>query len=53
MYIKYKDYNGQKLSEDDSILMSLEEFQNGGKELRNVPLTITKDGSEPVEIEEI
>jgi len=49
MYIKYKDYNGQEVDKDDSILMGHDEFVNGGKDLRGVPLTITKDGSEPLD----
>ena len=49
MYIKFKDYKGQELDKEDSILMSHDEFVNGGNTLRGVPLTITKDGSEPVD----
>ena len=49
MYIKFTDYNGQELEQCDSVLMSHEEFVNGGKDLRGVPLTITPDGSEPKE----
>jgi len=53
MYIKYKDYNGQKLLEGQSILMSHDEFVTGGKDLKDVPLTITKDGSEPLAEEDM
>lgn len=53
MYIKFIDYNGQVLEEGDSVLMSHDEFVNGGKNLKGVPLTITPDGSEPVEMDEI
>jgi len=52
MYIQYKEYNGQELSEGQSILMSNEEFVAGGKDLKGVPLTVTQDGSEPVEATE-
>ncbi len=52
MYIKYKDYSGQVLSENDSVLMSLDEYRNGGKNLTGVPVTITPDGNEPPEMEE-
>ena len=47
MYIKYKDYNGQTLQDGDSVLMSHEEFENGGNELKGVPLAITPFGEEP------
>lgn len=53
MYIKFKDYHGQKLDKEDSILMSHDEFINGGKELKGVALTITPDGNEPKEQDEI
>lgn len=54
MYVKYADYSGQAqdLSGDDSILMSLDEYKNGGKNLTGVPVTITPDGEEPNEPEE-
>ena len=51
MYIKYADYNGQKLAKGDSVLMSHDEFVAGGKDLRGVALTVTPDGSEPTEME--
>ena len=50
MYTKYADYTGQK---DVHVLMSKDEFLNGGGNLlRNVPITITPDGNEPIEVEE-
>lgn len=49
---KYNDYCGQVLDDSDSILMSLEEYRNGGKNLIGVPVTITPDGNEPSEAEE-
>lgn len=52
-YIKYADYKGQELAEDECVLMSKEEFDNGGKELKGVPVAITPDGEEPkVEIDQ-
>lgn len=56
MYIKYADYKpGMQLGENDSVLMSLQEFLSGGKDLENVPVTITPDGNPPadtVDVEE-
>ena len=50
MYIKYADYKpGMQLGENDSVLMSLQEFLDGGKDLEDVPVTITPDGEPPVE----
>lgn len=48
MYIKYSDYT-EGIEEGDSVLMSAEEFVNGGKNLVNVPVTITPYGEEPEE----
>lgn len=53
MYIKFADYKGQVLSEDDSVLMSLNEFENGGKNLTDIPVTVTKDGKIHIVIDEI
>ena len=53
MYIKYADFHGQDLNDGDSVLMSLEEYRNGGKDLLDVPTTITKTGEEPQEVEGI
>jgi len=50
-YIKYANYSGQKLNADEMVLMSSAEFKSGGKNLKNVPIAITPDGSEPIEIE--
>lgn len=50
MYIKYADYKpGMQLGDDDSVLMSLQEFLDGGKDLEDVPVTITPDGEPPAE----
>lgn len=50
MYIKYADYQpDMQLGENDSVLMSLQEFLDGGKDLEDVPVTITPDGEPPVE----
>ncbi len=50
MYIKYKDFNGS-LNEDELLLMSLEDFESGGKDLLNVAITVTPNGEEPPEVE--
>lgn len=50
MYVKYKDFNGI-LKVGDILLMSHQEFVDGGKDLINIPVTITKDGEEPVLVE--
>ena len=53
MYVKYKNYlDGAKLNEGDMILMSHDEFINGGKDIENIPIAVTPDGSEPQEPEE-
>ena len=50
MYIRYTNYKtGMQLGENDSVLMSLREFLGGGKDLEDVPVTITPDGEPPVE----
>ena len=50
MYIKYTDYHpDMQLGDDDSVLMSLQEFLSGGKDLEDVPVTITPDGEPPAE----
>lgn len=50
MYIKYADYQpSMQLGENDSVLMSLQEFLDGGKDLEDVPVTITPDGEPPAE----
>lgn len=50
MYIKYVDYQpSMQLGDDDSVLMSLQEFLDGGKDLEDVPVTITPDGEPPAE----
>lgn len=52
MYIKYADYQpDMQLSENDSVLMSLQEFLGGGKDLEDVPVTITPDGNPPTDID--
>lgn len=50
MYIRYTNYKtGMQLGENDSVLMSLREFLGGGKDLEDVPVTITPDGEPPAE----
>lgn len=50
MYIKYAYYQpDMQLGDDDSVLMSLQEFLDGGKDLEDVPVTITPDGEPPTE----
>lgn len=50
MYIKYANYQpDMQLGDDDSVLMSLQEFLDGGKDLEDVPVTITPDGEPPTE----
>ena len=50
MYIRYTNYKtGMQLGENDSVLMSLQEFLGGGKDLEDVPVTITPYGEPPVE----
>ena len=50
MYIKYADYQpDMQLGENDSVLMSLQEFLDGGKDLENVPVTITPDGNPTID----
>ncbi len=51
MFIRYKDYKG-KLAKGDVVLMSADEFANGGMDLKGVPVAITPDGSEPKVAEE-
>ena len=51
MYVKYADFTGT-LNEGDVLLMSAAEFAGGGKSVKNIPVTITPDGSEPIEIAE-
>lgn len=52
MYIKYADYQpDMQLGDDDSVLMSLQEFLSGGKDLEDVPVTITPDGNPPTDID--
>lgn len=53
MYIKYADYQpDMQLGDDDSVLMSLQEFLASGKNLENVPVTITPDGNPPTDIDD-
>ena len=50
MYIKLTDYTGT-LQDGDALLMSHDEFVSGGKNITGVPVSVTPDGSEPVETE--
>ena len=54
MYVKYKDYINKKaeLKQGQMVLMSHDEFVNGGKEIMNVPIAVTPDGEKPKEMEE-
>lgn len=52
MYIKYKDYKGQ-LNEGEVLLMSHDEFVQGGKDIMGVPTAVTPDGEEPINMEEM
>ena len=53
MYIKYADYQpDMQLGDDDSVLMSLKEFLSGGKDLEDVPVTITPDGEPPADTDD-
>ena len=52
MYIKYiNNDTDYKLSKDDSVLMSRDEFMAGGKDLKNIAITVTPNGEEPPEVE--
>lgn len=50
-YIKYADWNRGELPENGCILMSAQEFVEGGKDIAGVPITITPYGDEPIETE--
>jgi len=52
IYVKYKDFKGT-LKDGETLLISNEEFDNGGKDVMGVPVSITPDGEEPVDMEEI
>ena len=55
MYIKYKDIKDKTIDEikeqigENTLLMSGDEFNSGGKEIEGVPIAVTPDGEEPVE----
>jgi len=51
MYIKYSDFTGV-ISESDILLMSRDEFINGGKGIKGVCISVTPDGNEPIEVAE-
>ena len=50
MYIKYKDFNGS-LQNDDVLLLSLQEMIAHKTEIKGLPICVTKDGTEPIEVE--
>ena len=50
-YIKYADWNRGELPENGCLLMSAQEFVEGGKNITGVPITITPYGEEPEETE--
>ena len=49
-YVKLSDFTGE-LQADETLLMSLTEFNAGGKDIMNVPVCVTKTGEEPAETE--
>ena len=55
MYIKYKDIKDKTIDEikeqigENTLLMSGDEFNSGGKEIEGVPIAVTPDGEEPIE----
>ena len=49
-YIKLKDFTGT-LNEGEILLMSKKEFDEGGKDIKNIPVCITLTGDEPIENE--
>jgi len=50
-YIKYSEFTGV-LQSDEMLLMSHDEFINGGKDITNIPVCVTPDGSEPQEVDD-
>lgn len=48
-YIRYTEFKGT-IEDNEIILMSHDEFVNGGKNLKNVPVCVTPDGNEPKEV---
>jgi hypothetical protein len=50
-YIKYSEFTGV-LQGNEMLLMSHDEFINGGKDITNIPVCITPDGSEPQEVDD-
>jgi len=53
MYKKFKEHKAKdKIGKDDMVLMSHAEFIKMGKDLKGVPVCITPDGKEPVEVKE-
>ena len=51
-YIRYADWNNGELPENGCLLMSAQEFIEGGKNITGVPITITPYGEEPEETEQ-
>ena len=51
-YIRYADWNRGELPENSCLLMSAQEFIEGGKNITGVPITITPYGEEPEETEQ-
>lgn len=50
-YVKYVEWNRGELEENKCLLMSAQEFVEGGKNITGVPITITPYGDEPEETE--
>lgn len=46
--IKYSDYLLGKEPDEEGILMSLVEYQSGGKDVVNIPIIVTPTGEPPV-----
>ena len=51
MYIKFTDYHGQ-LNAGDILLMSHDDFVNGGKAIMGVPICVTPSGDETQEVDD-
>ena len=47
-YVKLKDFTGT-LNEGEILLMSKKEFDEGGKEITDIPICVTPTGDEPIE----
>jgi hypothetical protein len=50
-YIKYANWDRKELPENVCLLMSAQEFKDGGKDAIGIPVAITPNGEEPQEQE--